>query len=104
MALFITVDNVYQLYNIDSSKKTDGIVNFHQFNDLNKEYTEHSRLFDGLLLGFMNNGSMEMQIHFQDYEIHEGDIAVLPLQVLIDTKHLSDDAELLTIGLFLDFT
>lgn len=103
MALFLTVDNVYQLYNIDSSKKTAGIVIFHQCNDPNKEYTEHSRLFDGLLLGFMLKGSMKMQIHFQDYEIHTGDIAVLPPQLLIDTKHLSDDAEVLTIGLSLDF-
>lgn len=103
MALFITLDNIDQLYNIDSSKKTDGIVIFHQFNDSNKEYTKHSRLFDGLLLGFMIRGSMKMQIHFLDYEIHAGDIAILPPQLLIETKYLSDDAEIVTIGLSLDF-
>lgn len=103
MALFITLNNVYQLYNIDLSKKTDGIVIFHQLNDSNNDYTEHSRLFDGLLLGFMINGSMKMQIHFLDYEINAGDIAVLPPQLLIDTKYLSDDAEIVTIGISLDF-
>lgn len=103
MALFITLDNVYQLYNIDSSKKTDGIVLFHQLANSGNGYTEHSRLFDGLLLGFMIKGSMKMQIHFLDYEIHAGDIAVLPPQLLIDTKYLSDDAEIVTIGIALDF-
>lgn len=103
MALFITLDNVYQLYNIDPSKKTDGIVLFHQLPDSSNGYTEHSRLFDGLLLGFMITGSMKMQIHFLDYEINAGDIAVLPPQLLIDTKYLSDDAEIVTIGISLDF-
>lgn len=103
MALFITLDNVYQLYDIDSSKKTDGIVIFHQLANPSNGYTEHSRLFDGLLLGFMINGSMKMQIHFLDYEINAGDIAVLPPQLLIDTKYLSDDAEIVTIGISLDF-
>ncbi|MDM1555886.1 helix-turn-helix transcriptional regulator [Chryseobacterium indologenes] len=103
MALFITLDNVYQLYDIDPSKKTDGIVIYHQMSNSNNEYTEHSRLFDGLLLGFMINGSMKMQIHFLDYEINAGDIAVLPPQLLMDTKYLSDDAEIVTIGISLDF-
>ncbi|WP_294326456.1 AraC family transcriptional regulator [uncultured Chryseobacterium sp.] len=103
MALFITLDNVYQLYDIDPSKKTDGIVIYHQMSNSNNEYTEHSRLFDGLLLGFMITGSMKMQIHFLDYEINAGDIAVLPPQLLMDTKYLSDDAEIVTIGISLDF-
>lgn len=103
MALFITLDNVYQLYNIDPSKKTDGIVIFHQLANSSSGYTEHSRLFEGLLLGFMIKGSMKMQIHFLDYEINAGDIAVLPPQLLMDTKYLSDDAEIVTIGISLDF-
>ncbi|HAE66536.1 MAG TPA: AraC family transcriptional regulator [Sphingobacterium sp.] len=103
MALFITLDNVYQLYPIDPSKKTDGIVVFHQLAGSSAGYTEHSRLFDGLLLGFMLKGAMKMQIHFLDYEIKAGDIAVLPPQLLMDTKYLSDDAEIVTIGISLDF-
>lgn len=103
MALFINLDNVYQLYNIDSSKKTDGMILFHQLPDSSNGYTEHSRLFDGLLLGFMISGSMKMQIHFLDYEINAGDIAVLPPQLLMDTKYLSEDAEIVTIGISLDF-
>ncbi|UKB85709.1 AraC family transcriptional regulator [Chryseobacterium sp. MEBOG06] len=103
MALFITLDNVYQLYNLDSSKKTEGIVILSQQNDPKKKYTAHSRLFDGLLLGFMVRGSMKSQIHFLEYEINTGDIAVLQPQLMIDTKSLSEDAEILTIGLSLDF-
>ncbi|MGL6125809.1 helix-turn-helix domain-containing protein, partial [Chryseobacterium artocarpi] len=101
--LFINLDNVYQLYNIDSSKKTDGMILFHQLPDSSNGYTEHSRLFDGLLLGFMISRSMKMQIHFLDYEINAGDIAVLPPQLLMDTKYLSEDAEIVTIGISLDF-
>ncbi|WP_313265475.1 AraC family transcriptional regulator [Sphingobacterium sp.] len=103
MALFITLDNVYQLYPIDPSKKTDGIVVFHQLAGASNGYTEHSRLFDGLLLGFMLKGSMKMQIHFLEYQINAGDTAVLPPQLLMDTKYLSDDAEILTIAISLDF-
>lgn len=44
-----------------------------------------------------------MQIHFLDYEIKAGDIAVLPPQLLMDTKYLSDDSEIVTIGISLDF-
>lgn len=103
MALFITLDNVYQLYNLDSSKKMEGIVILSQKNDPKKKYTTHSRLFDGLLLGFMVQGSMKSQIHFLEYEINTGDIAILQPQLMIDTKSLSEDAEILTIGLSLDF-
>ncbi|WP_313581923.1 hypothetical protein [Chishuiella sp.] len=74
MALFITLDNVYKLYNLDSSKKTEGIVILSQQNNAKKKYTSHSRLFDGLLLGFMVNGSMKSQIHFLEYEINKGDV------------------------------
>lgn len=103
MALFITLDNVYKLYNINSIDKTDGIVVFHQHSSSTNSYTKHSRLFDGLLLGFVLKGSMKAQIHFADYELNVGDIAVLPPQVMIETKSLSDDAEIVSIGLSLDF-
>ncbi|MFA4870654.1 MAG: AraC family transcriptional regulator [Pedobacter sp.] len=103
MALFITLDNVYKLYNLDPAKKTEGIVVLRQQNDPEKKYTNHSRLFDGLLLGFMIQGSMRSQIHFLEYEIKAGDIAVLQPQLMIDTKSLSEDAEIVTIGLSLDF-
>ena len=103
MALFITLDNVYKLYNLDPSEKMEGIVILSQQNDPNKKYTNHSRLFDGLLLGFMIKGSMKSQIHFLEYEINEGDIAVLQPQLMIETKSLSEHAEIITIGLSLDF-
>ncbi|WP_336960351.1 helix-turn-helix domain-containing protein [Chryseobacterium contaminans] len=103
MALFLTSDNIYKLYNIDPSNKMEGIVILHQQNYSGKEYTENSRVFDGLLLGFMIQGSMKAQIHFTDYELNADDIAVLQPQLMIDTKSLSEDAEIVTIGLSLDF-
>lgn len=81
----------------------EGIVILSQQNDPKKKYTTHSRLFDGLLLGFMVKGSMKSQIHFLEYEINTGDIAILQPQLMIETKSLSEDAEVVTIGLSLDF-
>ena len=77
MALFITLDNVYRLYDLDATRKIDGIVVFHQYHKPNQDYTKHSRLFEGLLLGVVLKGSMKTQIHFTEYEVKEGDIAVL---------------------------
>ncbi|AJH15113.1 helix-turn-helix domain-containing protein [Myroides profundi] len=103
MALFITLDNVYSLYDLDAARKIDGIVVFHQYSKANQNYKKHSRLFEGLLLGVVLKGAMKTQIHFSEYEVNEGDIAVVPPQVMIETKSLSEDAEIVTIGLSLDF-
>ncbi|MEK6508855.1 MULTISPECIES: AraC family transcriptional regulator [Myroides] len=103
MAVFITLDNVYKLYDLDAARKIDGIVVFHQYSKTNQNYKKHSRLFEGLLLGVVLKGSMKAQIHFSEYEVKEGDVAVIPPQVMIETKSLSEDAEIVTIGLSLDF-
>ncbi|WP_333660978.1 helix-turn-helix transcriptional regulator [Chishuiella changwenlii] len=103
MALFITLDNVYSLYNLDATSKMEGIVVFHQHNKANQNYNKHSRIFEGLLLGIVLKGSMKTQIHFSEYEVKQGDIAIVPPQIMIETKSLSEDAEIVTIGLSLDF-
>lgn len=103
MALFITLDNVYSLYNLDTTSRIEGIVVFHQHNKANQNYKKHSRLFEGLLIGVVLKGSMKTQIHFSEYEVQEGDIAIVPPQIMIETKFLSEDAEIVTIGLSLDF-
>lgn len=103
MALFITLDNVYSLYNLDTTSRIEGIVVFHQHNKTNQNYKKHSRLFEGLLIGVVLKGSMKTQIHFSEYEVQEGDIAIVPPQIMIETKSLSEDAEIVTIGLSLDF-
>ncbi len=103
MALFITLDNVYGLYDLDTTRKTAGIVVFHQHNMANQNYKKHSRLFEGLLVGVVVKGSMKTRIHFTEYEVQAGDIALVPPQVMIETQALSEDAEIVTIGLSLDF-
>ncbi|WP_410881444.1 helix-turn-helix domain-containing protein [Myroides sp. DW712] len=103
MALFITLDNVYGLYDLDGTRKIEGIVVFHQHHTPNQDYTKHSRLFEGLLLGIVLKGSMRTRIHFTEYEVQEGDIAVVPPQVMIETMSLSEEAEIVTIGLSFDF-
>ncbi|MBL1409021.1 helix-turn-helix domain-containing protein [Sphingobacterium faecale] len=103
MALLITLENVHKLYDIDRSRKMEGLVILRQSNDSDQKYTSHSRLFDGLLLAIMVKGTMRARIHFLEYTISVGDIAVLQPQLMIETEELSEDAEIITIGLSLDF-
>ncbi|MDR2283683.1 MAG: AraC family transcriptional regulator [Sphingobacterium sp.] len=103
MALHLTLENIHKLYQIDSSTKMEGIVVLRQTNSPDIEIGPKSRLFDGLLLGFLIRGTMKVQLHFLEYEIQAGDIAVLQPQLMIDTQSLSSDAEIVTIGLSLDF-
>lgn len=103
MALHLTLENIYKLYQIDPSTKMEGIVILRQTNSTDIEIGPNSRLFDGLLLGFLIRGTMKVQLHFLEHEIEAGDIAVLQPQLMIDTQSLSPDAEIVTIGLSLDF-
>jgi len=103
MALFITLDNVRTLYPMDSSPTMEGLVVHRQHHQAHQSYTRQNRLFDGLLLGFMLKGTMKLNIHFSTYEIKAGDIAVIPPQIMLETLALDEEAELVTIGLSLDF-
>ena len=103
MALHITLENIHKLYNIDPTTKMEGLVVLHQHNNPEMEIKPNSRLFDGLLFGFLLRGTMKVQLHFLDYDIQAGDIAVLQPQLMINTKWVSHDAEIVTVGLSLDF-
>ena len=103
MALLLTSDNVYKLYNIDLSKKIDGVVVLEQKHFTGHEYAENPRLFDGLILACMIKGSMKARIHFLEYELSAGQIAIVQPQLMIETLSMSDDAEIITIGISLAF-
>ena len=103
MALFLTLDNIHALYHMDSALKMEGLVIHHQKFQAYQDYTGHNRLFDGLLLGFLLQGSMKLNIHFSTYDITAGDIAVIPPQIRLETLELTEGTELVTIGLSLDF-
>ncbi|MGQ8869740.1 AraC family transcriptional regulator [Myroides sp. TSA_177.3] len=103
MALFITLDNVRTLYPMEATPTMEGIVVHRQQHQPHQSYSRHNRLFDGLLLGFMLKGTMKLNIHFSTYEIKAGDIAVIPPQIMLETLDLDEEAELVTIGLSLDF-
>ncbi|GAA4172215.1 helix-turn-helix domain-containing protein [Sphingobacterium ginsenosidimutans] len=103
MALSLTSDNVYKLYNIDRSKKIEGIAVLQQKHVKGQAYAEHPRLFDGLILAFMVNGSMKARIHFLEYELCAGQIAIVQPQLMIETLSMTENAEIITIGLSLDF-
>lgn len=103
MALFLTSDNVHKLYDIELSKKIAGIVVLAQKHLDGQEYSEHPRLFDGLMLAFMVKGSMKARIHFLEYELCAGQIAIVQPQLMIETLSMTEHAEIITIGLSLDF-
>ncbi len=74
-----------------------------QSNRPNREYADHRHQFEGLLLSFLTKGSMRTRIHFLEYEINAADIVVILPQLMIDVQYASEDAEMVTIGLSLDF-
>lgn len=61
MALHLTLENIHKLYHIDPSTKMEGIVILCQKNSPDVEIGVNSRLFDGLLLGFLIRGTMKVQ-------------------------------------------
>lgn len=103
MALSLTSDNVYKLYNIDLSQKTEGIALLQQKYASGQAYSENARLFDGLILAFMLKGSMKARIHFLEYELCAGQIAIVQPQLMIETLSMTENAEIITIGLSVDF-
>ena len=103
MPLFFTLDNIYNLYKIDPLKTIDGMVILDQSNQPNREYEDHRHQFDGLLLSFLIRGTMKTRIHFLEYDINPTDIVVILPQLMIDVQSASEDAEMITIGLSLDF-
>ncbi|MEC4114783.1 AraC family transcriptional regulator [Myroides pelagicus] len=102
MALLLTFKNIYQLYHLEPPQVPNGIIMLNQQYEPNLGYDKHSRLFDGLLLAYMVKGKMKAQVHFQEFDIQQGELAIIPPQIMIETKKLSPDAEIITLGISLD--
>jgi len=103
MAVSLTSDNVYKLYNIDLSKKIEGIAVLQQKHVNGQAYSENPRLFDGLILAFMVKGSMKARIHFLEHELCAGQIAIVQPQLMLETLSMTENAEIITVGLSVDF-
>lgn len=103
MSLFLTLDHVYSLYNIDPFEKASGMFIVDQNNHPQQEHSGPKHQFDGLLMAFMMKGSIKTRIHFLEYEINAGDIVIVLPQLMMETQSATEDAEIISIGISLDF-
>lgn len=100
---FYNLDDFYKVYEIDSSLKSEGIVVVDQTFSEEDYFSDYRQQFEGLLLGFMLEGTMNARIHFMEYEIKKNEVAIVLPQLIIEPLRASNDAKMITIGLSMDF-
>ncbi|RKE55672.1 AraC family transcriptional regulator [Sphingobacterium detergens] len=100
---FYTLDQVHHHYTIDTQLKSKGIFILHQTNALSQELVDNKHQFEGLVISFMLKGSMRANIHFLSHEINANDTVVILPQLTIDPQWASENAEMITVGISLDF-
>lgn len=103
MAILYSIDDFYRFFEIDNTLKSEGIVIVKQAFREKGDTTDYRQQFDGLLLSFMLRGTMKAHIHFFEYEIKKGDAIVILPQLIVEPLEASSDAEMITIGLSIDF-
>jgi len=100
---FLTIESIYKTHRSTQRLGVDGIVIVENVHKLEKRYPDFRHQFDGLLISYCLKGSISVQINFIDYVIEAGSVAVVLPQLVIDPKHVSDDLEIISIALSLDF-
>jgi len=103
MALFLNLHQLYELHQLDSSLKGEGVFIVDHTDIPSKQYGYSRHQFEGLLLGFVLKGTMRTQVHFSEYEVKEGEVILALPHLMIDVKSESEDIEIITIGLSIDF-
>ncbi|MBB1139085.1 AraC family transcriptional regulator [Myroides sp. WP-1] len=103
MQQFITIQHIYEFHNIQEDVKIEGIALVKNVHRLHPHYTDFKHQFDGLLLSFCSKGSLRIHINFQEYTISQGDWAVVLPQLILDPQEVSDDFEVTSILMSLDF-
>lgn len=103
MASFFNIDDMYKIYDIDISLKSEGIAIVDQSYYEMDELEDYRHQFDGLLISFMVEGSMQARIHFQEYTIEKGDVLVVLPQLMIEPLRATKDAKMITTALSMDF-
>ncbi|WP_060874199.1 AraC family transcriptional regulator [Myroides odoratus] len=99
MTLFLSLDQLYALHELDSSLQGEGMFLVDHTDVPVNQYAYSRHQFEGLLLGFVLKGSMRTQVHFSEYEVNQGDVILALPHVMIDVKAESEDIEIITIGL-----
>ncbi|MGE8380817.1 MAG: helix-turn-helix domain-containing protein [Sphingobacterium sp.] len=103
MALFLNLHQLYQLHQLDPSLKGEGIFIVDHTDIPTNQYAYSRHQFEGLLLGFVLKGTMRTQVHFSEYDVNEGDVILALPHLMIDVKAESENIEIITIGLSIDF-
>lgn len=103
MQQFITLQHIYNYHNIQEEIKIEGIALVKNVHQLHPHYINFKHQFDGLLLSYCSKGSLRIVINFQEYTICPGDWAVVLPQLILDPQEVSDDFEVTSILMSLDF-
>ncbi|WP_286430756.1 AraC family transcriptional regulator [Myroides marinus] len=68
-----------------------------------EQFINYKHHFDGILLSILIEGSIAVKIHFQEYQIEKDDIILILPHLLVELTKSSRDAQIITIGLSIDF-
>lgn len=100
---FLTIDWIYEMHQVEMPLRVDGIAILDNVHRLQEPYAGFRHQFDGLLISYCFAGSLSAQINFTEYVMEAGSVAVVLPQLVIDPVRVSDDLELVSIAMSLDF-
>lgn len=103
MTYFLTNNDLHQIYEIDHQIKMDGMVIFDMKDKPNEIYTDYIHQFEGLLLSFCRAGSIQIKIGDVVHDIKAGSVLVILPEIALDPVAWSDDYDMVTISISLDF-
>lgn len=99
----LTTKRFYDVLNINYALRHDGIIIVNQTYHTMEQFINYKHFFDGILLSILTEGSISVKIHFQQYEIEQGDIILILPHLLVELIKASRDTQMITMGLSLDF-
>lgn len=103
MSHFLTIDSIYEQLEMDEHIPVSGIAILNEEFKMEHNYTELSHQFDGLLISYCLKGDIQAKINFTEYKIETGSIIVVLPQLMMDPIHASDDLNMISIAMSLDF-
>ena len=103
MSHFLNIESVQEQHLIHEDIRVDGISILDNVHKLENHYTDFKHQFDGLIISFCSKGTMTVKINFRTYEIKAGSIIVVLPQLMIDPIQVSEDFQIVSIVMSIDF-
>ena len=103
MPHFLTIDWIYEMHRMVPPSRVEGIAILENVHRLQEPYTGFRHQFDGLLISYCFAGSLSARINFTEYVVEAGSLVVVLPQLVIDPVRVSEDLELVSIAMSLDF-